>query len=108
MSWAADAKCADAAPEERPLWTSDAAADQARAAELCQDCPVLLECLESAMHEERGAPSSGRASVRGGLTPGQRQTLHRNRRAAEMARGIDSRPPRARGPLFGRPAAVAS
>ena len=40
-----------------------------RAKALCAGCPVIRECLEAAMTEERGLSHHSRFLVRGGMTP---------------------------------------
>lgn len=61
--------------------------NRAEAAALCAGCPVLSQCLESAMEEEvnaEGEPLShhSRFLVRGGLTPRGRVQLAAERAAA--------------------------
>lgn len=61
--------------------------NRAEAAALCDGCPVLSQCLESAMEEEvnaDGEPLShhSRFLVRGGLTPRGRVQLAAERAAA--------------------------
>jgi len=38
----------------------------------CQTCPVLEECLNTALEEEAGQPVKARHGIRGGLRPSQR------------------------------------
>ena len=46
-----------------------------QAAELCAGCPVIAECLSSAMDEEHGLSSGNRYGVRGGLSPKERAAI---------------------------------
>lgn len=57
-------------------WLSDLAAERRLAAEECADCPVLDECLSSAIEEDE------RRSVRGGVDFRDDKARKRLRRAA--------------------------
>ena len=50
------------------------------AATLCAGCPVRVECLELALHEEADLPRSWIHGVRGGLAPWRRYQMRRYRR----------------------------
>ena len=53
--------------------------DEARS--ICNNrCPVARSCLEAAMNEEAGDPSSYRNGIRGGLSPRERTGLDQLRR----------------------------
>lgn len=47
----------------------------------CWRCPVTRECLEAALVEERTADRKAVFGVRGGLTAGERLSLHDRYRA---------------------------
>lgn len=47
---------------------------------VCSECPVIEECLASALREEEGQPRDYRHGVRGGLDPLERYRYHRRRR----------------------------
>ena len=66
------------------LFLTEAGPDAQYAQSVCLACPVREACLEAAMAEETG-DSRSRAGIRGGLTPVQRVTLARLRRAARRA-----------------------
>lgn len=49
--------------------------EQAR--RICGNCPVRVDCLTAAMRDEGGTDPYRREGIRGGLTPGERYTMHR-------------------------------
>lgn len=59
-----------------------------QAARLCFGCPVLAQCLEAAMTEERGLSAGSRYGIRGGLSPKERAELEfSGRECAQGHRG---------------------
>ncbi len=72
-TWQQDAACRDAEPD---LFFSTAEEDRAAALELCNACPVRLECLEHAL-ETREA-----YGIWGGTDEQERKRLLRRRRRA--------------------------
>lgn len=46
-----------------------------QAAQLCEGCPVLAQCLAAALVEEHGLSAGSRYGVRGGLSPKERAAL---------------------------------
>jgi WhiB family redox-sensing transcriptional regulator len=54
---------------------------------VCARCPVMALCREDALRTEGGSAIAWRHGIRGGLTPTDRHTLHRNRvrKAREVA-----------------------
>lgn len=87
------------------FYRCEVAADRDKAKAVCADCPVLAECLKTAMDEERSGQSpgqnlKGRFGVRGGLSATERWALAYPE-AAEAARR------KAAGQKRGRPSKVA-
>lgn len=77
--WMKDAWCAPEWPHpdgrlHASPWDQDKTSDE-KAAELCADCPVIAECLASAMAEEGSLTARNRYGVRGGLGPEGRARL---------------------------------
>ncbi len=75
-------------------YTTTDTTNRVEAAELCAGCPVLSECLESAMDEEvnaEGEPLShhSRFLVRGGLTPRGRVELAAERSGGAADPGLE-------------------
>ncbi|MFP8944751.1 WhiB family transcriptional regulator [Streptomyces fenghuangensis] len=72
--WRAQALCGQIGPE---LFTGDSnTGEDAQAAKrVCRRCPVQQTCLETALAEESGKPSSSRAGIRGGASPRQRARM---------------------------------
>lgn len=55
---------------------------QQRAADLCNGCPFINECLDRALGYERGLPVTMRFGVWGGTLPWERAALEKLRGAA--------------------------
>ncbi len=72
-SWQKDAACRDADPE---LFFSTAEPDRAAALEMCNSCPVRLECLEHALETRETY------GIWGGTDEQERKRLLRRRRRA--------------------------
>lgn len=77
--WMKDAWCAPEWPHpdgrlHASPWDQDKTSDE-KAAELCAGCPVIAECLSSAMAEEGTLTARNRYGVRGGLGPEGRANL---------------------------------
>lgn len=49
----------------------------AKARTICQRCPVLDDCLEAAMQEERAHRGVPRSGLRGGMSPAERDRYAR-------------------------------
>lgn len=74
--WSYRALCSDVSPHVMAPHEEDAAGvDRARA--ICGNCPVLQDCLTSAMGEEGSDEPHLRDGMRGGHTPAERYTAHR-------------------------------
>ncbi|MGH8906789.1 MAG: WhiB family transcriptional regulator [Egibacteraceae bacterium] len=73
--WRNRAACLDTDPELFfPIGTTGPALDQIeRAKAVCRDCPVITQCLESALETNQDA------GVWGGLSEDERRTLRRSR-----------------------------
>ncbi|AGT12686.1 WhiB family transcription factor [Mycobacterium phage Whirlwind] len=54
------------------------------ARKICSVCPVVKECLEDAMREERGLSRDRRFGFRGGLTANGRYNLAKERGEASL------------------------
>jgi len=70
--WTQQARCAGEEPE---LWFSVIPSEQARAVEICQECPVQAACLSEAL-------ASNAEGIWGGLTEDEIRSLKRRRRRA--------------------------
>lgn len=55
------------------------AGEQKKAVAICRACPVMVECLNAALREERGVVGKARYGIRGGLTPSQRAKVDAER-----------------------------
>ncbi|HEY9497267.1 MAG TPA: WhiB family transcriptional regulator [Intrasporangium sp.] len=80
--WRDDAACLDVDPElfftgGYPSAWGKHPEDAARAKAICADCPVVAECLTHAYEVGDGH------SIRGGLTPSQRDRLRRKAKRKE-------------------------
>lgn len=67
---------------------SDAQEVYAKAARICDGCPVRVDCLETALAEEGDMARSNRYGMRGGTTPGQRRSIYDARRRTQLATRI--------------------
>ncbi|MCC5946905.1 MAG: WhiB family transcriptional regulator [Nitriliruptoraceae bacterium] len=84
VGWQERAACRGQATADYDPWFpegkgADTTAAIADAKATCERCPVRVPCLELALVEGH------RDGVWGGLSPGQRQKLQRERRASEAA-----------------------
>lgn len=52
------------------------------AVRVCAGCPVIEQCLRSALRAEGAAPSKSRSGVFGGKTPAERDAIYRRQQAA--------------------------
>jgi hypothetical protein len=68
--WTLQAKCAGS-----PTWDETHGMKAGNAAQLCEGCPVIAQCLAAAMEEEHGLSAGGRYGIRGGLSPKERADL---------------------------------
>lgn len=82
--WERDALCRTTGTPD--LWLSEDTTAQREAAQICQTCPVRLDCLDTALDLEGGDGPAGRATIRGGLTPTQRYRLHQATARAQATR----------------------
>jgi WhiB family transcriptional regulator, redox-sensing transcriptional regulator len=82
--WTEAALCAQVDPE---AWYPEKGGSARDARRVCQECPVLSECLQYALdHDER-------FGVWAGTTPNERQKLQRARKKAalaEMLQGLEA------------------
>jgi WhiB family transcriptional regulator, redox-sensing transcriptional regulator len=82
LTWRRHAACLDEDPELFfPVGSTGRALEQiAQAKEVCQDCPVLSECLEWALETNQDA------GVWGGMCEDERRALRRSRQRRRRAR----------------------
>lgn len=77
--WQDDAACASAAFGE--VWTDPTASgrwesrEHSMAKQICQACPVRIQCLQYALHYEQGVGKRMRYGIWGGLSPEERWRL---------------------------------
>ncbi len=74
---------AECGPGDTELFFSKDPMEKKAALAICNDCPVVSECLAEAMTQETGVDLHGRYGIRGGTTPVQRR---------ELARSLNQRP----------------
>lgn len=81
LSWQDSALCREVGPE---LFTGDLnTGEDVRAAKrICGQCPARRDCLDAALREEAGKPSTARAGIRGGASPRQRARMKQQQHAA--------------------------
>lgn len=78
--WIKDAACKGMPTE---WWFADYDEHEKRwALRVCAACPVKEPCLAAALVEEKGYSRWGRAGIRGGLVPHQRNELDKAMRRA--------------------------
>lgn len=58
------------------------------ATDLCHACPVQQDCLEEALRHEGLQPARDRWSIRGGLTPDEREAEARRREGLESSTAL--------------------
>ena len=84
--WRDSALCIGVDPEwffvDGSQWAKHPA-EEARAKAICADCPVIAECLENAYATNDGH------SIRGGLTPHERDKARRNAKRASRIKPPD-------------------
>jgi hypothetical protein len=85
--WVMQAACLGLAKsgEEDPWFpvAATSALAYAEAREVCVTCPVLGECLEQALNEERGRADGSRWGMWGGKTPKERARIEKAARERE-------------------------
>jgi hypothetical protein len=88
MGWTEHAKCrttehsVDFTPDTDDLDPEQTAEALAPAVAFCQDCPVRVSCLESALQAEMKTPRWLMYGVFGGKTPLERWQIRQERKAA--------------------------
>jgi hypothetical protein len=74
LDWRLRAACRDH-PLGADAWFADEPHLRAQAEAVCLRCPVIFDCLASAMAAEAGRDPSGRSGIAGGLGPRGRWQL---------------------------------
>jgi hypothetical protein len=74
LDWRLRAACRDH-PLGADAWFADSPHQREQAEAVCLRCPVIFDCLASAMAAEAGRDPSGRSGIAGGLGPRGRWQL---------------------------------